>query len=484
MRDYDCSVGLTHFEKGQPMNSQVLIPRMAYLPTSGVLLKSAAFALWLCFGIRIHSGLAGEPTNTIRPDLVGTVFAETGFPLSNAMAFVYTAKPRVGPSLLCPSCYADCRKTARTDAKGQFKLESLDPSLLFRILVAAPGRQPVFLEAVDPTRQPIEVDMLAVTEAQMLPHKFLRGRVVDPRGQPVPAATLKFLFFSGEEANCGGDCAGVDMLAVTDLEGRFLFTADKKFDVMSLTVEAPGFAPRRFLRLSNARDQELKITEGATVAGRVIRQGQPLAGVTVGMSSADRAVDNFLGDFTAETDAQGRFQFYNMAPYHIFQIYGVSGSLGGLGTIPPRRVRVAADGSTKDVGDLAVVSGAKLSGRLVLTDGRLVPPGARLVLDSEETSGTITAFPHASGAFEFANVPPSTVCLVVTLPGYHVSEKNRSFDWLNEDHLLGRLDHDLEGLEILLEPGHSSPPKREDLDRAVRETRPKTLPLSGVESAR
>jgi hypothetical protein len=93
----------------------------------------------------------------VRPDLVGGVKGAKGVP--RATIFISTAGPKVGTSTFCPSCYADCRKSAKTEAEGTFKIESLDPQLLFRILVVAPGYKPKFVSKVDPAKGPISIDL-------------------------------------------------------------------------------------------------------------------------------------------------------------------------------------------------------------------------------------------------------------------------------------------------------------------------------------
>jgi hypothetical protein len=92
-----------------------------------------------------------------RPDLLGHVLSTNGLP--HATVFISTAGPKVGTSTFCPSCYADCRKSAKTDAQGDFKIESLDPQLRFQILVVAPGYKPKFVSKVDPAKGPLKVSL-------------------------------------------------------------------------------------------------------------------------------------------------------------------------------------------------------------------------------------------------------------------------------------------------------------------------------------
>ena len=47
-------------------------------------------------------------------------------------------------------------------------------------------------------------------------------------------------------------------------------------DWMTVAVEARSFAKRKFFRLPSGKPHDLKLTEGATVSGRVLRDGKPL----------------------------------------------------------------------------------------------------------------------------------------------------------------------------------------------------------------
>src|SRR5512136_2012213 len=85
-----------------------------------------------------------------RPTLTGVVADQDGTVLSDALVFIYTAKPKTGRSATCPSCYLDCRKKATTNTRGEFEIPSLDPTLLFRVGVVAADHEPAFLANVDP----------------------------------------------------------------------------------------------------------------------------------------------------------------------------------------------------------------------------------------------------------------------------------------------------------------------------------------------
>ena len=96
---------------------------------------AARLLVWLgvvCCAARLAAAEA-------RPDLTGKVVFDDGAAVTNATVFIYTAGPKEGSAVVCPSCYADCGKKAKTDAQGAFKIASLNPTLRFRLLVLAPG---------------------------------------------------------------------------------------------------------------------------------------------------------------------------------------------------------------------------------------------------------------------------------------------------------------------------------------------------------
>src|SRR5687767_5174170 len=153
-------------------------------------MKNRILLLWVVsLAIAINAfSLLGADTRR-RPDLTGVVKDRADRPLRDATVFIYTAGPREGTGILCPSCYADCRKRAKTDAEGKFRIEELDPSLIFRVLVVAKGYQPEFVAKVDPAEKPIKVALKPVSGGET-PDKRMRGIVLDDEDKPVSGAVV------------------------------------------------------------------------------------------------------------------------------------------------------------------------------------------------------------------------------------------------------------------------------------------------------
>ena len=226
----------------------------------------------------------------------------------------------------------------------------------------------------------------------------------------------------------------------------------------------------------------MKLTSGVTITGRVLKDGKPLAGVGVGLKSVDSS-ENGVGNFSIATGPDGRFNFVNIPPYKNYYIYGLMESIKSYGSLRSSQVRVKGDGSKKDVGTLLVGPGLRLRGQVMLSDGQSLPPGTQLLLTLDQSWDSTLLTLEADGRFAFEGVPRGPVKLNINVPGYRLSSKNSSRALWNGDWLVGRLDRDLEGLRILLEPGKFELPDANGPTSPAGESQPEGKPLRGAESA-
>jgi hypothetical protein len=399
----------------------------------------------------IHVALLLLTAAPDRLDLTGRVTAADGTSVKAAHVMIYTARVRKGTNALCPSCYADCSKKAETDTNGSFKITALDPALLFRVLVVAEGFRAAFAENVDPGARPIMVTLEPFDPSKLEVNRLLRGIVLDPDARPVAGAIVTPQEFKTEEWS--GFKPGVfDPLAVTNLRGEFVLTARSTIEEASLKVEARGLAPRTFADLRPRKDpQKLMLTAGATVTGRLVKDGRPVADALIGLVQADRSSGRFLGALEIGTDEEGRFTFMNVAANDGYYVYGLMPSLKDRGALPVKPVRVSTDGTAVNLSDLVLVPGHTISGRVILSDGKAIPPDTRLLVARENAWDTQAVVLDAEGKFEVHGLPTERYSLSIGLKGYHFSTKNHSIEQINR-RLVGTIDQDIAGLKILLEP--------------------------------
>jgi protocatechuate 3,4-dioxygenase beta subunit len=420
----------------------------------------------------------------LRPDLAGTVVDTVGKTVEDAIVFVWTAGPKIGTSSYCPSCYPDCIKRATTDAQGRFSIPSLDPELLFRLLVARSGFSPAYVNRVDPTNGPVR-SVLSPLDVDVLPsNQKLTGRVSDPNGDPVFGAAVHFSSYRDDKGNgCGGSCDGFALVAVTDKKGRFTMTADRPFSVMSVEVEARGYARMHHNDLASTSAHDLKLIEGVTVKGRLMRGSLPVPGATVGLVSEDRQIENFTGSFTIGTDAEGYFLFPNLPPSRTYLVYSKMNEAARLGGVAPAKSFIAgANKTTTNLGDLRIQPAHRIRGRFITSDGTEIPPKTRMLVSLDTAWDSLTDIEVApDGSFEANGVPPGSIGIGISLRGYHLSTKNQSLDQMNGFSLVGTIDRDIDGLLILVEPG---PIKRFDYskERFSPDLMPKDKPLRGTKA--
>ncbi len=387
-----------------------------------------------------------------RPDLTGRVLHEDDSPVTNATVFIYTAGPKVGTGVTCPSCYSDCSKRALTDATGAFKIPSLDPALIFRLLVVAPGHEGKYVPKTDPADGAKDITLAPLSPEKLKAKTRIAGQILDPEGQPLPGATISPEGVArGTGTQWGGTDKFVDPLAVADEQGRFWLFCAEGVDAVHAVAEGRGVA-RRWVELKPGRDHLVRMQEGSTVTGRIEKEGRPVKGVQVGVTTVDRAAGNFFRLDELATDKDGFFLLPNVPPDRDFVLYAKMASLRDQGAVPSKTFNSGKTGTEVKLGKLSVQPACRVAGRVVLSDGKPVPVNTRLFLGREGAWDHTEALLDAEGRFEFTDVPSEAVGLSVRIKGYKFSKRNPSLDWLNGG-LVGRVTGDLTDLTLLMEPG-------------------------------
>jgi hypothetical protein len=390
-----------------------------------------------------------------RPDLTGRVLNAAGDPVRDATVLIYTAGPRVGVDPFCPSCYADCAKTATTTDAGAFLIRSLDPRLIFRVLVIGERLEPTFVNKVDPLQGPIEVVLKPVDPKRLDPEHSIRGRVVDDQGDPVVGAEVTPYMFK-TKAFWGLAPGILDPVSVTNLKGEFLLTSRSPIEYLDVKIEARGFAGKIVADLAPGKPQaDLRLSRGVSVTGRIIHDGRPLSGVSVGLVPVNRVHDrsHFVGHTEIATDESGRFLISNVNANDDLYVYGLMNSLKPYGAVPVKKLRTAGDGTILDVGDLAVQEGHTLTGRIVLDDGKPLPEHTRVLIGREAAWDSQMVALDEAGRFEVRGIPTEEISVSTIIEGYRLSERNACASPFNPHLLVGLVDRDTSELTILYERG-------------------------------
>lgn len=351
--------------------------------------------------------------------LTGRVVDEAGAPFAGARVKLYTAKPRVGLATTCPSCYRDCAKFTHTDDAGHFSIGGLDRVLMFRVLVMATGQRAVLTELIDPAAKELAVTLHPLPTG--LPDdRILRGKVLDENGKPLAGAVVWPNGAKTHEKRWWGTTPGVDEAAITDAEGRFVITSQDSKLGLDLKASAAGFAtfPSQLFDLDGS-EHEIRLRRGAHVGGRLVYQGLPVRRRNIGMVQRDRSIESFVGETTLASDEDGRFLFLNLQPQQRYALYTLCDT-DDVPVLKTVTITAGDDNDTVDLGDLTLMDGLTLAGRVELPAGATMPADAKLRL-SRDPAWDWCEFALADGdKFQIRGLPPEVYSVSVIVPGFEL----------------------------------------------------------------
>ena len=311
----------------------------------------------------------------------------------------------------------------------------------------------------------------------------VKGKLVDLNGKPLAGARLSVEKYTrNREKN-----------VTSGPSGEFSITLDEVRAFDTLTVESPDFATRVFTfhfgkKIKNRYSgdvflhieptglipEPLCMGPGVEVNGRVVRDGKPVTGVTIGLKYLNYALDHPLEKLETKTDARGTFRFPHVLPETNFWAYAKVGSVENQGAAIPLPVHTTKEGSAVDVGELHVQKGRTLAGRVVFTDGKSPPHGMYLVASCPRAEGSLKFELDDTGRFAFAGLPEGPVEVSAFIArkfqplGYRLSPTNKCLHPQFPVRLVGQLDRDIDDLTILFEPSEiPEQHPRVDVDPAV-----------------
>jgi protocatechuate 3,4-dioxygenase beta subunit len=206
---------------------------------------------------------------------------------------------------------------ATTDSQGSFAFQHLNPGRLRLRIERKEGFAPF---------APVEVEIPRTGRADLGTLKLDRGlaiagRVVDPRGKPMPGVTVDLkptvLVFSEIEM------ANAFQEQTTDAEGRFRFEDLRRGARLDLSATSPGYPPASVQSVEVPAPEPLTITltAGRSLSGRVTGPaGEPVRKAEISLQE-ERVVRSSLGEFKTDaartlgtTDEEGGFHVQGVEP--------------------------------------------------------------------------------------------------------------------------------------------------------------------------
>ena len=401
-------------------------------------------------------------------DISGVVQREGGKPIEGATVRVYAASLRTGSSPMCSTCWLDCQKSARTGPDGRYQIAGVSDDLIFDLLVLADGHAPTFVEDIDPAKaSPPAAVLKARDVASIPPNRLSQGRVVGPDGHPIAGARIKSVASQG-----------VDRMALTDADGRFVLVWSKQAQKNWLRISAEGWGSAQAVaEVKRGVPQPLvvKLSRGVTIMGRVVdKQGRPAPHVKIGAIQTERSFIKDLPVVEAETGEDGSFFLFNVPAQDELAVYGLMESLAGRGAVPVRVIQTGRDEETVQTPDFVIQRSCKLSGQFLLPNGEKFPAETRVNVGRSVAWDSQIIAVSPDGRFEVDGLPPGEIIEVVPprdVPDRYAQSATHSFniDVLNP--CVGRvMAEDVKDLKIEM-VAKDSKARQEEVRRDVHRKR-------------
>jgi hypothetical protein len=326
---------------------------------------------------------------------------------------------------------------AQTDDQGNFTIGSLDPRWLYFGYALAPECKLKDLNPIDPAAGPLNISLEAA-DTNASQNQVIHGRVVDPRGRPVPGALIEI---KGSTRNGQGTwpAQGVDVYSVSDEAGNFIITGKTAFDAVDGTVAADGFAESDFEQWpSDAANQEwaqtgsmpqglfgyakplhqITLVEGTALEGRLLKSGEPVTNAEIRLNRCDVGSSCWFWGPSLLTDDQGHFLFSHLPPNQNFSICGAWDLLASGGAVPQTKVHLGDDDSTNNIGDINADPVCAVAGKILLSDGQPLPAKSFYYLQDDAMGSSLSSCFDKDGSFRFPAVPGDKVSIYLRIPGY------------------------------------------------------------------
>jgi hypothetical protein len=365
-----------------------------------------------------------------RATITGKVADDSGKPVEHTTVMVYEARVRKGYSAYCPTCWTDCGKRAATNAQGTFTISGLNPDLVFTLLVIRDGFSSTYVRNIDPAKGPAEINALKPRAAIEDTSQVVRGLVIDGHGDPVKEAVIEQqgITFKGPDGRVGTRFGGatdwIDQIAVTNNKGEFEIAFSKPAVQMILSVQPRAMASKLFTLPTGPDRHKLTVTEGAVVRGRlVLPDGKPIGNAEVGLATHSRRSGTTLPEVRIGTREDGTFAITNVLPGRIFIAYPKMESLAArnlAGQVVPLETK--DDGEEVDIGDIVVRPAHTVRGKIVLSDGKPIPPDMRVTLGADSAWDSQINPIAPDGSYEFRGVADGVYSLSPAVRSYRAGD--------------------------------------------------------------
>lgn len=357
-----------------------------------------------------------------------------GHPVVGAGVVLYPSRASERERLLVADVHVQ-----PSQPEGRFVLPNVLPGR-YELSVTAQGFAPIKVPGLEILAD--DGGSLDLGTVILEPEAILRGRVVDPDGEPLRGAKVSFLALA-YDVGPANDRLSTLQITRTGPDGTFALKNLSPGRLIDLELEHRGYRPRKVLdvEVGVAASPTFVLEPAALLGGRVVDEnGAGVAGAHVVASLRGGVVALGGERRTVTTRRGGGFLLDDLEPGAYTLEASADGYLAAEKALAEVRVGEATEGLS-----LVVTSGARLTGRIAGPDGRPIP-GARLTViepPPPPSTARIMATSRADGSYELDGLERGAVVLEITHPTH--PRKLRELE----------IDADVHRVDLTLERGHA-----------------------------
>jgi len=264
---------------------------------------------------------------------------------------------------------------------------------------------------------------------ELVPLPKIRGQVLDASGAPLRNFSVQ-LRTAPSASSITMSVQGTGVVVRNSKDGSFEIPASGSTGEFVVEAKNNRYAPSFSDRISVGADGDVdgvivRMTVGATVIGRVIdADGRPVAGARVKTHDSEYTDDPFirsLGEYPSRaterevlTSREGEFEIRGLAPAtYLIEVRHVD-----YASTTRRKIN-ATEGGRSELGDLRMLSGATVRGRVNGPSGKGMD-GGLVHLQTEpgmsDYGVTLSARTDAEGNYVFHHVPAGTYQIYAQRP--------------------------------------------------------------------
>jgi hypothetical protein len=209
-------------------------------------------------------------------------------------------------------------------------------------------------------------------------------------------------------------------VAATDEHGEFEIAYAKPAVEINLNVSPRAMAPKLVTLATGPEKRTIVVTQGATLRGRLLQpDGTPAGNAEIGVFVHSRVPGKVFQEVRIGTKDDGTFAITNIPAGRIWYLYPKMESLATRGLAADAvLVETRDDGEEVDVGAIRLRTAYTLRGKVVLSDGKPVPPDMHITLSSDAGFDSQFATVAEDGSFEFRGLSKGVYAIAPGVRGY------------------------------------------------------------------